>query len=72
MAFEADAFDAGHRTGWSVVVVGRAAAENDPLVLAQLDELPLLPWATGDRSQVVRIPLELVTGRRVGQGPVRR
>ncbi len=69
VAFEADAFDADHRTGWSVVVLGRAVTETDPYVLTQLDELPLVPWASGDRQQVLRIPVDLITGRRVGTGP---
>lgn len=71
VAFEADSFEAGHRTGWSVVVIGRAVRETDPLVLAQLAELPLVSWATGDRGHVIKIPIELVTGRRVGRGPLR-
>lgn len=69
VAFEADAFDADHRTGWSVVVLGRAVIETDPFVLTELGELPLVPWASGDRQQVLRIPVDLITGRRVGTGP---
>ncbi len=69
VAFEADAFDGDHRSGWSVVVLGRAVTETDPFVLTQLDELPLVPWASGDRQQVLRIPVDLITGRRVGTGP---
>ena len=69
VAFEADSFDADHRIGWSVVVLGRAVTETDPFVLTQLDELPLVSWASGDRQQVLRIPVDLITGRRVGTGP---
>lgn len=70
VAFEADAFDAGHRTGWSVVVLGRADTVTDPLLLEELVDLPLLPWASGERQHVVRIRVEHVTGRRVGVGPL--
>ena len=70
VAFEADAFDAEHHSGWSVVVLGRAGTETNPRVLDRLAELPLHTWATGDRQHVVRIPLELLTGRRVGRGPL--
>ena len=70
VAFEADAFDADHRTGWNVVVLGRASSVTDPVLLAELADLPLLPWASGQREYVVCIPVELVTGRRVGRGPL--
>jgi len=69
-AFEADAFDAGTRTGWSVVVLGRPALVTDRLVLDQVDALALRAWASGDRDSVLRIPVELVSGRRVGSGPL--
>jgi uncharacterized protein len=71
VAFQADAVDPSARSGWSVTVVGRAVPESEPYVLAELDALPLVPWASGRRDTVVRLPLELVTGRRVGSGPVR-
>lgn len=69
VAFEADDYDLEGRYGWSVVVLGRASRVTDPLALARLAELPLVPWADGPRQEVVRISLELVSGRRVG-GPV--
>jgi nitroimidazol reductase NimA-like FMN-containing flavoprotein (pyridoxamine 5'-phosphate oxidase superfamily) len=62
-AFEIDGIDERERTGWSVVVSGRAEAVVDPEELEELRQTPLLPWAPGDRSQYVRITPELVTGR---------
>jgi uncharacterized protein len=62
-AFEIDGVDERDRTGWSVVVVGRAEKVVDPEELNELRQTPLLPWAPGDRSQYVRIVPELMTGR---------
>lgn len=70
VTFEADAFDARLRTGWSVIVVGTALTVIDPVLLAELAELPLAPWASGWREHVIRISTDTVTGRRVGRGPL--
>lgn len=70
VGFQVDAFDATARNGWSVLVVGRAAEVRDPTELARLADLPLEPWAGGRREHVLVVPLELVTGRRVGLGVV--
>ena len=73
IAFEADSFDAQGRYGWSVVVISRAALVQDDRALRQLRQLLPAPWASGEREEVVRIPLELVDGRRVGAAiPVSR
>lgn len=72
VAFEADDVDPAGRAGWSVVVLGRAVEVTGPGWLRRVAELPLLPWAAGPRSHVVRIPLELVSGRRVGFGVAHR
>jgi hypothetical protein len=53
------------RTGWSVVVRGRAQDIVDPSELEELYQTPLLPWAPGDRSQYVRITPDPVTVRRI-------
>jgi uncharacterized protein len=65
VSFEIDGIDQRERTGWSVVVSGRAQQVVDLGELDELRQTPLLPWAPGDRSQYVRITLELVTGRRI-------
>lgn len=65
VSFEIDGIDQRHRTGWSVVVSGRAQQVVDPNELEELYQTPLLPWAPGDRSQYVRITPALVTGRRI-------
>jgi nitroimidazol reductase NimA-like FMN-containing flavoprotein (pyridoxamine 5'-phosphate oxidase superfamily) len=61
--FEIDGIEERERTGWSVVVSGRAEEVADPTQLDELSRTPLLPWAPGDRSLYVRITPELVTGR---------
>lgn len=65
VAFEVDRIDAESRTGWSVLVVGKALA-------TQLPEQPTTPgpddprpWAAGDRSLLVRIKAGEISGRRL-------
>ncbi|MFE3448812.1 pyridoxamine 5'-phosphate oxidase family protein [Nonomuraea sp. NPDC059194] len=65
VAFEADDFDTLARTGWSVTAVGRARAVQDEAERARLAELPLRPWAPGDRSHYIVIRIEQVSGRRI-------
>ncbi|TYK43927.1 pyridoxamine 5'-phosphate oxidase family protein [Actinomadura decatromicini] len=68
VAFEIDDFDTAARTGWSVVVVGRARRATDPREIAALAALPLESWAPGTRDTFIRIHPELITGRRIGDG----
>jgi uncharacterized protein len=65
VTFEIDGIDQLQRTGWSVVVSGRAQEVVDPDDLRELNQTPLLPWAPGDRSQYVRITPASVSGRRI-------
>jgi uncharacterized protein len=65
VTFEIDGVDQLQRTGWSVVVSGRAQEVVDPGDLLELNQTPLLPWAPGDRTQYVRITPGSVTGRRI-------
>lgn len=65
VAFEIDGFDAMAHTGWSVVVTGHAEEVTEPAELKRLAQLPLQPWADGDKSHYIRIPTTHVTGRRI-------
>jgi len=66
VTFEADHFDQRRRTGWSVLVTGRAEMVYDDAEIAALDRLGLDPWpAAVDRSFWVRIRPRAVTGRRL-------
>ncbi|MCP9948113.1 MULTISPECIES: pyridoxamine 5'-phosphate oxidase family protein [Actinomadura] len=67
VAFEIDEFDTAARTGWSVVVVGRARRVTDPRELAALAALPLRSWAPGEHDAFILVQCELVTGRRIAE-----
>ncbi|HUH08612.1 MAG TPA: pyridoxamine 5'-phosphate oxidase family protein [Egibacteraceae bacterium] len=64
-AFEVDAIDPEYRTGWSVVVHGRAEEVWKPAELVPLRTLNLRPWAPGARDHYVRIFPRSITGRRI-------
>ena len=67
--FEIDDVDYERQSGWSVTVRGRLRAEDDPAELSRSQaEWSPRPWAAGTRSLVLRLPLDEVTGRRVGGG----
>ncbi len=64
--FEIDAWDDELRTGWDVLIEGRAEEVVDDIELAELETLGLVPWAAHpSRSRWVRITPEELTGRRV-------
>ena len=64
--FEADDYDPISRTGWSVLVSGRAEAVYDDADIQALDRLGLAPWPTAvDRPYWIRIRPISITGRRI-------
>ena len=65
VAFEVDEVDPQYRSGWSVVVSGRAAGIVDSEELEEAQHLSLHPWAVGVKSRYVRITPEQITGRRI-------
>jgi nitroimidazol reductase NimA-like FMN-containing flavoprotein (pyridoxamine 5'-phosphate oxidase superfamily) len=64
LAFEADRLDPVTRTGWSVVVTGMAEYVVDPAEEARIRTV-LDPWAPGGHNLVLRLPLTVMTGRRI-------
>ena len=64
LSLQADDVDPGTRTGWSVVVTGVSELVTDPLARSAIHGL-VEPWAPGRHEVYVRIPLTVVTGRRV-------
>lgn len=66
VAFQVDDIERGSRCGWSVTITGRAREVREPVELARLSALPLLPWVGGQLDHVIVVPVELVTGRRIG------
>lgn len=63
VAFEADAFDDTARSGWSVVVTGRAAVVTDPAEQRRLAREGPLSWVTAPEDVFLRIEPAMVTGR---------
>ncbi len=65
VAFEIDEFDRGEQTGWSVLVVGQCRRVRDTEELRRLSELPLVPWAHGEKSRWMKLIPTNITGRRL-------
>jgi uncharacterized protein len=64
VAFEADDYDPRTRTGWSVLVKGRAEVIREDSQIQRLSRLGLYPWVTAvDRPFWIRIRPTSVTGR---------
>jgi nitroimidazol reductase NimA-like FMN-containing flavoprotein (pyridoxamine 5'-phosphate oxidase superfamily) len=66
VCFEAD----GHEVpdgDWSVLVTGRAEIIRNPQVLERAGRLPLRPWSSHPSDRFIRIPAEVVSGRRTSR-----
>jgi len=63
VAYEADSLDPQTRTGWSVVVTGRAYTLTDPDQVLRYEQL-LHPWVN-HADTVVAIEPEIITGLRI-------
>jgi nitroimidazol reductase NimA-like FMN-containing flavoprotein (pyridoxamine 5'-phosphate oxidase superfamily) len=64
VAFEADEYDDRTRSGWSVLVTGRAHAIYEDAEIRRLNRLGLHPWVTAaDRPFWIRILPTSVSGR---------
>ena len=70
VAFQADGFDAGARSGWSVLVQGIGFDVTDALdtTSEHLQTVPVSPWAPGARPRLLRIDVSTISGRRFGAG----
>lgn len=68
VAFEADEFDAETRSGWSVVITGRASVVTDPAENERLSQSGPVSWMPLQDGVFVRIDSEMVTGREL-RGP---
>ncbi len=65
-ALQIDGADAVYHEGWSVLAVGRSvhltpSARSD----RQIQHLGLSPWVGGNRSLIVRISIDEISGRRI-------
>lgn len=63
VAFEADEFHAATRSGWSVVVTGRATVVTDPAEHERLTRTGPNSWMDVPDGVFVRVESEMVTGR---------
>ncbi len=64
VAFEIDGYDEGGTSAWSVVAKGPARRIESMQEFIDADDLPLYPWHTSPKPDIVRIEPETVTGRR--------
>ncbi|MEU6017379.1 pyridoxamine 5'-phosphate oxidase family protein [Streptomyces sp. NPDC047515] len=66
VAFEVDHIDEALSQGWSVLLLGTAAAVTDPEAARRLDDLAYTtPWAGGRRDEWLTITPTRMTGRRI-------
>ena len=64
VAFEVDDSESSGRSGWSVLVVGKATELRDAKSLRQARRLGVSPWAPGEHDHFVIVPVDEVSGRR--------
>jgi hypothetical protein len=70
VALEVDELDQERRSGWSVVVQGRAAAVGEPAEMVRLWTVSgLVPWAPGVRNVFIQITPRRISGRMLGRTP---
>lgn len=66
VAFEADEYDPDTRSGWSVLVNGRAETVQEDAEIQRLSRLGLHPWATAVNHPFwIRIHPVAVSGRQI-------
>jgi nitroimidazol reductase NimA-like FMN-containing flavoprotein (pyridoxamine 5'-phosphate oxidase superfamily) len=72
-SFEIDAFDRSTRSGWSVVVSGRLEEVTlyDAHRWSRVHQLPVEPWAAGDKAHWMRLVGTKIAGRRIDSPPFR-
>lgn len=71
VTFEVDEIDEAARTGWSVIVSGRAEEVVRTGDLARVEALGLDPWVPADLPHWFRVRSEMVSGRRITRAPPR-
>jgi uncharacterized protein len=63
--FEIDDVEPTYHEAWSVIVKGRTEEVWDPDELERYRELPLHPWAPGERLHYLRLLPSSISGRRI-------
>jgi hypothetical protein len=64
VAFEIDHIDEVWEEGWSLLAFGHLREVEDPAELARVRQLPLRPWASGDKPYYLRLEILSLSGRR--------
>jgi nitroimidazol reductase NimA-like FMN-containing flavoprotein (pyridoxamine 5'-phosphate oxidase superfamily) len=64
VAFEVDGYDVEHGEAWSVVVHGRGEVVFRTDEVLDALQLPVMPWQSGPKPEIVRIVPDKITGRR--------
>lgn len=64
-AFEVDEINPSRRHGWSILVRGRLVEIADEGELERVRDLPLRPFAEGERAHYVQVVAATITGRRI-------
>jgi hypothetical protein len=65
VAVQADSYERGGATAWSVEVVGAARVVTDPLEVTALDRLALQTWTAPEDRCYVSVDMGVVSGWRV-------
>jgi uncharacterized protein len=65
VAFEVDHHERQGRIGWSVLVVGQCEVVHDLDVTLEVLHAGLEPWVEGNRTKLIRIKPDLISGRRI-------
>ncbi len=69
VAFEVDDYQLADRSGWSVLLVGRAEVVDDDEVAVKVAAARLEPLVDSPRTVIVRIAPTFVSGRRLVHQP---
>lgn len=65
VTFQLDHVDETWEQGWSVLAFGRLRMITDDEELTAAQQLPLRPWAAGDKPHFLRLDVARLTGRRL-------
>lgn len=72
VCYQADGFNFDDRTGWSVLVKGRATPLESDAELEVVRRMPLRFWALGGKPNWIKIVPREITGRRIAHLDARR
>jgi nitroimidazol reductase NimA-like FMN-containing flavoprotein (pyridoxamine 5'-phosphate oxidase superfamily) len=76
VAFEVDRLDHSTHTGWSATVLGVAELVTDEKLVERARLRGPEPWVPARKEHLIRVPLKMVSGRRIvsapAQGPTER